>query len=211
MNANHKLKRTVLAAVAVVLAAAGPLAACGSDDEAAEDTTTTTAADTASGSAVSIDDVWARPGTAGGNSAVYMEITGGDTDDALVGASVPTEVAESAEVHETVTDDGDDMTDDTMTDDGTSDDHMTDDSAADDHMTDDTSGDADDHGSDMMTMREVDSVAVPAGGSVDLEPGGYHVMLLNLAKDLAVGDTIEVTLDFHSGATEKVTAEVKEA
>lgn len=200
MTVNRKFKRSILTATAVVLVAAGPLAACGSDDEAADDTTTTAADSTATSapedtgsSTLKIENVWARSATAGDNSAVYLKITSGDTDDALVGVSVAKEVAETAEVHETVADDGDD----TM--------------SGDDHMTDDTTGDSGDHDSGMMTMREVDSVAIPAGGTVKLEPGGYHIMLLKLTKDLAVGDTIEVTLDFESAATATVTAEVQES
>lgn len=186
MIGNAKLKRSIVTATAVALAAAGPLAACSSDDEATDDTTTTAAADTGAESTVRIEDVWARPGTAGGNSAVYLTLIGGDTDDALVGVTVSADVVGTAEVHETVADDG----------------------GAD--MGDSNMGDAD-PGGGMMTMREVDSIAIPAGGTVALEPGGYHIMLLGLTEDLVVGDTIEVTLDFESGNTETVTAEVKES
>lgn len=37
---------------------------------------------------------------------------------------------------------------------------------------------------------------VPAGGAVTLEPGGLHVMLLDLQRDLAEGDTLDLDLDF---------------
>ena len=37
---------------------------------------------------------------------------------------------------------------------------------------------------------------IPAGGTLELKPGGKHVMLLGLVKPLAVGDTIELTLNF---------------
>ncbi len=37
---------------------------------------------------------------------------------------------------------------------------------------------------------------VPAGETVSLEPGGLHVMLLDLQRDLAAGDTLDVELDF---------------
>ena len=84
-----------------------------------------------------------------------------------------------------------------------------DDSGATDAM--DDSGDMDDHGSGMMTMQPVESIEVPAGETVALEPGGYHVMLIGLVEDLEVGDTVEVTLEFESGETQAVTAEVKEA
>ena len=52
-----------------------------------------------------MSDVWARPVedlTAKDTSAIYMVITGGDEDDALVKASVPADVAGTVEIHETV-------------------------------------------------------------------------------------------------------------
>jgi hypothetical protein len=45
-----------------------------------------------------------------------------------------------------------------------------------------------------MTMQEVPSIEVPAGGSVTLEPGGYHVMLLELPDPLETGEEFDVTL-----------------
>lgn len=37
---------------------------------------------------------------------------------------------------------------------------------------------------------------IPAGGTLELKPGGKHVMLLGLTKPLAVGDSIDLTLNF---------------
>lgn len=37
---------------------------------------------------------------------------------------------------------------------------------------------------------------IPAGGALELKPGGKHVMLLGLTKPLAVGDSIDLTLNF---------------
>lgn len=37
---------------------------------------------------------------------------------------------------------------------------------------------------------------IPAGGILELKPGGKHVMLLGLAKPLAVGDSLDLTLNF---------------
>jgi copper(I)-binding protein len=37
---------------------------------------------------------------------------------------------------------------------------------------------------------------IPAGGTLELRPGGKHVMLLGLVKPLAVGDSIDLTLNF---------------
>jgi len=36
----------------------------------------------------------------------------------------------------------------------------------------------------MMKMNAVDKLALPAGKAVDLKPGGYHVMLMDLVKPL---------------------------
>jgi hypothetical protein len=51
---------------------------------------------------------------------------------------------------------------------------------------------------------------VPAGGQVELKPGGYHVMLIGLTRDLNVGDKFPVTLEFASGAKLQVEAEVRQ-
>ncbi len=51
----------------------------------------------------------------------------------------------------------------------------------------------------VMRMRQVDSVAVPAGGTAVLEPGGYHIMLIGLSDPLVAGDTVALTLRFRSG------------
>ncbi len=133
--------------------------------------------------------MWARPGSKDGNTAIYMTLKGGDTEDALTGVDLPEGVAEKVEIHETTMDDGTDMGSGDM---GGSDDTTT-------------------EGTGMMTMKPVDSIPIPAGGTVTLEPGGYHVMVFGLQEDLVVGDSLKVTLNFESGATKTVTAEVKEA
>jgi len=52
----------------------------------------------------------------------------------------------------------------------------------------------------MMRMRRVDSIAVPAGGITRLQPGGLHVMLIGLKKQLAPGDEVDLTLVFEDGS-----------
>jgi len=47
-----------------------------------------------------------------------------------------------------------------------------------------------------MQMREVDDLEIPAGGSVHLEPGGLHLMLMDLVAPLVTGTTVPVTLEF---------------
>jgi copper(I)-binding protein len=53
----------------------------------------------------------------------------------------------------------------------------------------------------VMRMRQVQSgIPVPAGGTVTLAPGGYHIMLIGLKAPLNAGQAYDVTLDFrHAG------------
>jgi periplasmic copper chaperone A len=46
----------------------------------------------------------------------------------------------------------------------------------------------------VMRMRAVDTLDLPAGRSVALRPGGYHVMLIDLNRQLKPGETVPVTL-----------------
>ncbi|MFD1198728.1 copper chaperone PCu(A)C [Brucella gallinifaecis] len=49
----------------------------------------------------------------------------------------------------------------------------------------------------VMTMRLLDEgIALPAGASVDLQPGGKHLMLFNLDAPLKVGDKVRIKLVF---------------
>lgn len=63
--------------------------------------------------------------------------------------------------------------------------------------------------SGMMGMHPVERLNIPAGSTVTLEPGGFHVMLINLTSELAAGSTIELTLTFEKAGEVKVTAEVR--
>jgi hypothetical protein len=54
-------------------------------------------------------------------------------------------------------------------------------------------------------MGEVEGgIEIPAGGVVELRPGGLHIMLMDLTGDLVEGKTIMVTLTFESGATVEI-------
>jgi hypothetical protein len=48
----------------------------------------------------------------------------------------------------------------------------------------------------VMRMRAVSSLDIPAGRPVELKPGGYHVMLLDLKRPLAPGQRITLDLRF---------------
>jgi len=60
-----------------------------------------------------------------------------------------------------------------------------------------------------MRMRPIDGVEIPAGGSVELKPGGLHIMLLDVQRDLEPGQTVTLKLDFESGRSLVVDAPVR--
>ncbi len=53
---------------------------------------------------------------------------------------------------------------------------------------------------DVMRMRPVAKLAVPAGGVLAMKPGGFHIMLINLRRPLHPGDRIPITLTFAHAA-----------
>ena len=63
---------------------------------------------------------------------------------------------------------------------------------------------------DVMKMRAVTGLDLPAGQAVELKPGGYHVMLMDLKAPLAKGSTVPVTLTFKNaqGAESKLELQV---
>lgn len=63
---------------------------------------------------------------------------------------------------------------------------------------------------DTMRMRPLDKVIIPAGDTVAFAPGGKHIMLMGLSDALMAGETLSLTLQFASGQTVAVTAEVSQ-
>lgn len=47
---------------------------------------------------------------------------------------------------------------------------------------------------DIMKMRAIPGLDLPAGRAVELKPGGYHIMLMDLKAPLAKGSTVALTL-----------------
>ncbi|MGA0788921.1 MAG: copper chaperone PCu(A)C [Ilumatobacteraceae bacterium] len=123
---------------------------------------------------ITIEGQWARTSPAMASmGAAYMDVTSSEGDQ-LVGVSVPASIAARAEIHEMVP--ADMAIDDSM-----------------DESMDDGEMDMD---MGAMVMQQIMALDLPAGETVSLEPGGYHVMLIDLAEPLAEGDTFNVTLDF---------------
>ena len=48
----------------------------------------------------------------------------------------------------------------------------------------------------VMRMRQVKDIPVPAGGAVELKPGGLHLMFINIKAPLAAGEAVPVKLKF---------------
>ena len=61
----------------------------------------------------------------------------------------------------------------------------------------------------MMRMRAVPALELPAGQAVELKPGGYHVMLMDLKGTLKAGDTVPLTLVVEGKDGKRETLEVK--
>jgi len=64
---------------------------------------------------------------------------------------------------------------------------------------------------DVMKMRPVPGIAIPAGKGAELKPGGYHVMLMNLKGQVKEGDTVPITLVVEGKDGKRETVEVKAA
>ena len=62
----------------------------------------------------------------------------------------------------------------------------------------------------IMKMRQlVNGLPIPAGGSVTLKPGGYHVMLIGLKKQLIKGQTLPLTLTFAKAGNITITVPIQ--
>ncbi len=61
---------------------------------------------------------------------------------------------------------------------------------------------------DVMKMRQIPGLDLAAGRAMELKPGGYHVMLMNLKQPIKGGDTVPLTLVFEDAAKQRFTQEV---
>jgi copper(I)-binding protein len=61
----------------------------------------------------------------------------------------------------------------------------------------------------VMKMRQVPAIELPAGKAVDLKPGGYHIMLMNLTQTVQEGETVPLTLVFEGKDGQREAVEVK--
>lgn len=61
----------------------------------------------------------------------------------------------------------------------------------------------------MMGMRQVKAIPIQPKSTLEFKPGGYHVMVMNLNKDLKKGDSAQFTLHFKYAGNITVKAPVK--
>lgn len=61
----------------------------------------------------------------------------------------------------------------------------------------------------VMKMRQVREIQIKAGSQVELRPGSYHVMMIDLKRPLQEGEKVPLALSFDDGSSEKVEAVVR--
>lgn len=109
---------------------------------------------------------WARPASAGANSAAYLHIfNGSNRADTLISSDA--NITAQAEIHESFEKNG------------------------------------------LSSMRPVNRLVIPADSIVHLSPGGYHIMLKQLNRGIAVGDSLSLKLDFAHAGTRSVKAVIQ--
>jgi len=62
---------------------------------------------------------------------------------------------------------------------------------------------------DVMGMREIDKILIEPESSVKFEPGGKHIMVMRLKRDIKKGDRIEFKLYFRRAGVISITAKAK--
>ncbi len=61
----------------------------------------------------------------------------------------------------------------------------------------------------VMSMRQVSAIELPAGKTVELKPGGYHLMLMDLPAQVKEGQTVPLTLVFEDRRGARQTQDVR--
>ncbi|HVR54714.1 MAG TPA: copper chaperone PCu(A)C [Pseudorhodoferax sp.] len=61
----------------------------------------------------------------------------------------------------------------------------------------------------VMRMRQVPGVELPAGKTIELKPGGYHIMLMDLPRQVKAGETVPLTLVFEGKDGKRESLEVQ--
>jgi copper(I)-binding protein len=181
--------RPALLGVAIVAL----VAACSSSGASPAPAASAPAATAGPGGSIAVTDAWARampPGTT--TSAVYMKLTNGTAaDDALLSVSTP--VTATAEIHEVSLVSAAPVGSSGM---GSG-------------MSSAAPVESPGMGGGMMGMHPIEKLPLPAGATVELKPGSFHVMLIDVPEPLKDGSTIEITLTFEKAPPITLTVPVK--
>lgn len=62
---------------------------------------------------------------------------------------------------------------------------------------------------DVMKMRQIQGLDLPAGKTTELKPGGFHIMMMALKGPVKAGDTVPLTLTFEDASKATFTQELK--
>lgn len=62
---------------------------------------------------------------------------------------------------------------------------------------------------DVMKMREIKSLDLPSGKTIELKPGSYHIMMMGLKRAIKEGEIVNVTLHLEDKDKKQQTLEVK--
>ncbi|WP_299023433.1 copper chaperone PCu(A)C [uncultured Dietzia sp.] len=65
-------------------------------------------------------------------------------------------------------------------------------------------------GSGMMMREKQDGFVIPAGGELVLQPGGNHIMLMDLTEPVTTGQSIDLTLEFADGTEQVITVSARD-
>lgn len=125
--------------------------------------------------AITISEAWVRPTAQGNNAAVYLVIKNGTPADLIILAA-STKVARAVEIHQSMILSADDL--DGMIEGGAVE--------ATNEM----------QMQDVMQMTPLNAVELPSGSSLSFEPGGLHIMLIDLENELTLGGNLLLTLSF---------------
>jgi copper(I)-binding protein len=134
---------------------------------------------------LTIKDAWARPALGGGTGAIYLTVHNG-TGVAVALTGATTDVARVVEIHSSM-----------IMGEGGEHEH------GEGHPTESPME------SDVAMMMPVERIDIAPGSSVQLAPGGYHIMLIDLQRNLVGGEAFTVTLHFEGHADIEVEVSVR--
>lgn len=194
------IRRLTAAAVAVLAVTAG---ACGSSDGASTSASVSTSSAVA---AIVVSDPWARATAPGAQvGVIYAQITSTGDADALVGVTVPAAVATEAQLHVATTSPTPDVHVD-----------MSEHSLGGGGVNAVAAHHADGHTEDSPAstgtgMQQVPKLDIPAGGTLELAPGGSHVMLIGLVEPLVAGKSFTATFEFEKAPPQAISVDVRDS